>query len=224
MDRKMAAVEIIKKRMKVLTQEVEILHAKEDEICLRLRDLEEVLEKIRMGEIIVSPDDALTVKSMRIDPSPPREGTVREGTVSTRILDRPTVACDLKDESDPNGIGQHESGAKLDNGKVLAGLVLGDFSRALYAVCEVGTFGARKYTLSGWLAVPDGENRYKDALYRHNLQENWEDRDPDSGLAHAAHRAWNALATLELRLRREERVACGMADELREDLNADIGC
>lgn len=108
-------------------------------------------------------------------------------------------------EQDPHGISAHEPGAKLDAGKTRVGLVLGGFSRALSAVCEVGTYGAQKYTPSGWRSVPDGVERYTDAMGRHLLMEPRETVDPDSGLSHAAHVAWNALARLELMIREEER-------------------
>ena len=52
-------------------------------------------------------------------------------------------------EKDPHGKGQHETGSKLDHGKIKADLVLGDFAKALIEVCKVGTFGAEKYTESG---------------------------------------------------------------------------
>ena len=103
-------------------------------------------------------------------------------------------------EQDPNGIGRHEAGAKLDAGKNKAG-VLADFSRALLAVSEVGTFGADKYSRGGWQSVPNGVERYTDAAWRHLLKESQESIDDDSGLDHAAHMAWNALARLELILR-----------------------
>ena len=112
----------------------------------------------------------------------------------------------LHSETDPTGKQPHEVGAKLDAGKPLAALVLGDFARALLAVSEVGTFGARKYTASGWIEVPNGIPRYDDALMRHWLREHaGETNDQDSGLLHAAHLAWNALARLELILREEEK-------------------
>jgi hypothetical protein len=96
----------------------------------------------------------------------------------------------------------HYPGAKDDAEKPRLGLVLGGFPRALRAVGEIGTFGARKYTDNGWLVVPDGEARYTDALLRHLLADfEGETLDPESGYTHAAHAAWNALATLELRLR-----------------------
>lgn len=98
-------------------------------------------------------------------------------------------------------IPQHEPGAKLDVGKNRLGLVLYGFARALEAVGRVGTFGADKYSPDGWVSVPDGVNRYTDALYRHLLAEAREDLDDESGLLHAAHAAWNALARLDLMLR-----------------------
>jgi hypothetical protein len=105
-------------------------------------------------------------------------------------------------ECDPHGKSAHEPGAKLDAGKLRAGLVLGGFSRALAAVAAVGTHGAAKYTADGWLHVPNGAERYTDAMWRHLLTEaSGEATDKDSGLHHAAHAAWNALARLDLMLR-----------------------
>lgn len=102
---------------------------------------------------------------------------------------------------DPYGIPQHAPGSKLDNGKVMADL-LQDFNRALLAVLEVATFGAKKkYSRGGWKSVPDGYNRYTAAMMRHFLLEPDEENDSDSKLSHQAHLAWNALARLELMLR-----------------------
>jgi len=103
-------------------------------------------------------------------------------------------------EKDPDGINQHDPGAKLDDGKVLAG-VLSDFSLALLEIAKVGTFGAKKYSRGGWQHVENGQERYFDALWRHLLKERHEPTDKDSGLLHSAHMAWNALARLELILR-----------------------
>lgn len=109
-------------------------------------------------------------------------------------------------ERDPLGKSQHETGAKLDAGKNRLGLVLGGFSRALQAVGEVGTYGANKYTDNGWVAVPNGVDRYTDALLRHLLREQeGEQNDSDTALRHAAHAAWNALARLDLMLREDDR-------------------
>ena len=113
-------------------------------------------------------------------------------------------------EKDPFGFDQHEPGAKLDAGKPMAGLLL-DMGRALKAVAEVGTFGAAKYTRGGWLQVPNGQQRYTDALLRHLLDEATSNTDKDSGLRHAAHAAWNALARLELELIEAEATYKGAA-------------
>lgn len=96
-------------------------------------------------------------------------------------------------------------GVKYDDGKIRAGLVLGDFARALSAVARVGTFGADKYTDRGWLEVSQARERYTDAMLRHYLLEaSGIETDSDSKLHHDAHLAWNALARLDLRLRGEE--------------------
>ena len=107
-----------------------------------------------------------------------------------------------KKETDPNGIEQHAAGAKLDDGKLKAG-VLKDFSLALAAVAEVGTFGANKYTRGGWQSVPNGIERYDDAFWRHLLEERHEPVDAESGMPHEWHLAWNLLATIELTLRQK---------------------
>lgn len=106
-------------------------------------------------------------------------------------------------ERDPNGIDQHQPGAKLDAGKPRPHLVLGGFSLALLEVAKVGTYGANKYTDNGWMSVDNGVARYSEAMLRHYLAEQRESHDRDTGLLHAAHEAWNALARLELMLRKE---------------------
>lgn len=109
-------------------------------------------------------------------------------------------------EIDPFGMGQHEPGAKMDAGKPALHL-LQDFGLALNEVGKVGTGGAAKYTPHGWLAVPDGYNRYTSAMLRHFFLENTEYCDPqfreehDMEICHHAFTAWNALARLELLLR-----------------------
>lgn len=92
---------------------------------------------------------------------------------------------------------------KYDGGKPSAFRgVIDYFPRAVEAVASVSTFGASKYAWKGWESVDDGFNRYSDAMVRHLLEEGKGDvLDPDSGLVHAAHVAWNALARLELLLK-----------------------
>lgn len=96
------------------------------------------------------------------------------------------------------------AGIKHDGGKPRPDLVLGPMARAMLAVAEVAAYGAQKYTANGWQSVPDGLARYTAAKDRHRLMGALEDTDCESGLLHAAHEAWNALAVLELMLRAEE--------------------
>lgn len=97
-------------------------------------------------------------------------------------------------------------GIKYDGGKspVNRGAV-SYFPRAIEAVASISAFGASKYAWKGWEQVHDGVNRYSDAMVRHLLSEGkGEVLDKDSGLLHAAHCAWNALARLELILKENE--------------------
>lgn len=130
---------------------------------------------------------------------PPAAGT--GGFLLT--FDNPPFA--FMNDHDPHGIDQHQPGAKLDALKPRPALVLGGFSRALMAVTHVGTYGAIKYTPRGWEAVPDGVERYSEAMMRHWLAEQQGiETDAESNMLHAAHTAWNALARLELMLREME--------------------
>lgn len=128
--------------------------------------------------------------------SPGGECSMGKAVEAFNAIDRPAEASASDSET-----GQHAPGVKLDHGKPRAGLVLGGFARALTAVSDVGTFGAKKYTPHGWRSVPHGIERYTDAMVRHQLAEaSGEQTDSESGLSHAAHAAWNALARLELLL------------------------
>lgn len=105
---------------------------------------------------------------------------------------------------DPSKIG---TGAiKYDAGKACTYQgVVRYFPRAVNAVAEISTFGANKYAWAGWEKVDNGIARYSDAMVRHLFKEGaGEEIDPDSGLLHAAHLAWGALARLELILREKE--------------------
>jgi hypothetical protein len=112
----------------------------------------------------------------------------------------------LAEEKDPNGIDSNSPGAKLDAGKspVYRGFIQ-YFPRACLAVADISAMGASKYTWRGWESVSDGYQRYSDALGRHLTYEEIEGFfDTGSGQLHAAHAAWNALARLELLLRKLE--------------------
>lgn len=78
------------------------------------------------------------------------------------------------------------------------------FPRAAWAVAMVSEYGARKYGAYGnWANVPDFQPRYSDGHGRHLLKEAMGEiyDDGDSGLAHLAQDAWNALARLENAIR-----------------------
>jgi hypothetical protein len=106
-------------------------------------------------------------------------------------------------ELDPQGKSPHVPGAKLDAGKEEYDMVLYSFPRALAQVDRIGKFGAKKYTKGGFLTVPNGEVRYFNAEIRHAIKQlRGEETDPDSHELHLAHKAWNALAELELYLNR----------------------
>ena len=107
-------------------------------------------------------------------------------------------------ELDPNGKSPHESGAKLDAGKLDFEIVFEYFATALEAVAVVAMSGELKYTRGGWRNVPNGLLRYRNAAHRHDLKRaKGETYDKDSKLHHVAHKAWNALAELELVLAQE---------------------
>lgn len=110
----------------------------------------------------------------------------------------------LGEQDDPANV--QKGGVKYDGGKPSPYRgVIDYFPRAINAVADISSFGASKYAWKGWLTVPEGIERYSDALVRHLIAEGTgEFTDSDSGLPHAAHGAWNALARLELMLREKE--------------------
>lgn len=112
---------------------------------------------------------------------------------------------DRRAEADPFGVPANTPGAKLDAGKIRAWLCVGGFSRALAAVADVTTKGAIKYSPNGWKEVPNGQERYMDAMVRHMLAlGRGEQVDADTQCLHLAQVAWNALAALELDLVKAE--------------------
>ncbi len=93
-----------------------------------------------------------------------------------------------------------DGAVKYDQGKspTFRGAI-GYFPQAIIGVASVSAFGATKYAWKGWRHVPDGVDRYTDALVRHLIAEaKGEIYDAESGLPHSYHVAWNALARAEL--------------------------
>lgn len=111
----------------------------------------------------------------------------------------PDTDTDTDSSTGTDSTPEHTAGLKYDSGKQLAGILYEDFPHALSGVADVATFGARKYTRNGWRTVPNGLQRYTDAMHRHLLAAaKGEVCDPESGLPHLHHVAWNALAIAEL--------------------------
>lgn len=108
-------------------------------------------------------------------------------------------------EKDPHGIDPHTPGAKSDLGKTRVWLFMAGFARALFAVADVTTKGAVKYSPNGWAEVVDGKHRYMEAFARHALAlGKGEEIDFDTGCLHKAQMIWNLTASLELELREAE--------------------
>lgn len=87
-------------------------------------------------------------------------------------------------------------GIKYDQGKARISLLPG---RAIEQVMKVGEMGAAKYGDHNYrLGMP--VTKFLNAAFRHAFVE-WlfkgVDNDPESGLPHLAHAAWNMLAALE---------------------------
>jgi len=92
-------------------------------------------------------------------------------------------------------------------GKVRMDLVMQDMPRAIEALARVMTWALAEkgYKESDWLHVPDGIREYHGGLHRHDNKEmRGQEFDDESGLEHAIHTAWNAMARVELILREKE--------------------
>lgn len=88
------------------------------------------------------------------------------------------------------------NGIKYDDSKPRVAEMVIDFKESLLALCTVWEYGANKYSKSNWKEVDNGIDRYTNAMLRHLLSEEDNLVDSESGLLHAAHIAFNALARL----------------------------
>lgn len=93
---------------------------------------------------------------------------------------------------------------KLDQGKTDPTYLAEYFPRALLAIADICDYGFKKYgARGGWKKVDRAYERYSAAHARHDLAPAIEGSfDLESHFLHVAHRAWNALAVLELMLER----------------------
>lgn len=145
-----------------------------------------------------------------LDPETGRLFLCEDATLSVRTM-RPTAKlgeweCCADSGRRVNEVGlalqaspPEPSGLKYDGGKPRWSLLMRGCADALQAVVRVLTFGAQKYADDSWQGVQNGQQRYRDALYRHmNAIERGELVDDESGESHWAHVATNALFLYEL--------------------------
>lgn len=98
-----------------------------------------------------------------------------------------------------------EGGMKYDQGKPRMWLL--PFI-SLYEIAKVLTFGAKKYAAHSWQTVPNGEERYTNALLRHLVSINeGEIYDEESGLLHWSHVGCNALFLIWFAVKKEHNEA-----------------
>jgi len=99
----------------------------------------------------------------------------------------------------PDPTNQQGVGMKYDGGKPRWSLMMQGLPKFLDGIAAVLTFGAKKYAAHSWRTVPEGYERYRDALYRHLAAiERGEYLDPESGLPHWHHVGCNAGFCSEL--------------------------
>ena len=97
-------------------------------------------------------------------------------------------------------------GQKFDEGKPQARLFFEGLPLALQQVMLVMSEAVMKkgYIPHSWNTVPNAQERYADAKYRHMLARiRGEQVDSDFGLRHRAHEIVNDLFLLEMELREE---------------------
>lgn len=101
-------------------------------------------------------------------------------------------------------------GQKFDEGKPQARLIFEDCPLALREIMLVmsGAVMIKGYEPHSWETVPNAEDRYSDAKFRHMLKRlGGETIDSDFGLRHRAHEIVNDLFLLEFELREEQESA-----------------
>ena len=98
-----------------------------------------------------------------------------------------------------NGVGRKDD---MKDGKLRWDLLPLDL---IEKIVDVYHFGAQKYAPNTWKQLEDGENRYRGALLRHLVEhEKGNLRDAESGLLHAQHLCWNAIALLYFAIEKEK--------------------
>lgn len=143
------------------------------------------------GHLFLCWDDPQKVRIMR--------PTCNIGEWECTTTNRRVREVDVVGSLNPPVVHSLVGGLKHDGGKPRWSLLMRGCADALQAVVRVLTFGAQKYADDSWQDVQNGQQRYRDALYRHlNAIERGELADDESGESHWAHVATNALFLYEL--------------------------
>lgn len=122
----------------------------------------------------------------------------------------PLCLCSIKCSTDSLGFEdliveltpEAHQGAKYNEGKLpLDKVLFTQFPKAIQAIAKCSMYGHYKYKeydkdMLNFKRVEGGSQTYADAVLRHSL--NKSEEDPESGLPHVFHKAWNAMAELEL--------------------------
>lgn len=100
-----------------------------------------------------------------------------------------------------------KKGVKHNSKKPKMSLLFKQFPKALEAIVKCSEYGNEKYKetdhdFMNFKRVEGGSQTYADASLRHRLIKG---NDEESGLPHAYHIAWNALAELELYIEENSR-------------------
>jgi len=99
---------------------------------------------------------------------------------------------------------QPAAGRKFDGDKARVDLLVDGCPKALMAISDVLTHGAKKYDDHNWKVVPNGPQRYKAAMMRHILAHaSGESVDSETGISHLAHAACCVMFMLELELKKD---------------------
>lgn len=126
--------------------------------------------------------------------------------MNLRPKDGATKVEPVGDKPIKSGIaGVPDNDGKADQGKTRMSLLMSQFGKSIKGAADVLTFGAMKYPKppldNSWRDVPNAEQRYTDALYRHLLAalSEGEKLDEESGLDHLDHALVNIMFLRELR-------------------------
>lgn len=96
------------------------------------------------------------------------------------------------------------AGRKFDGDKARVDLLVDGCPKALMAISDVLTYGAKKYDDHNWQVVPNGPQRYKAAMMRHILAHaSGKSVDSETGISHLAHAACCVMFMLELELKKD---------------------